>query len=230
MIDFKDVIDGIRCKQLGKMYGNTFTHPLKQFIVDEDNKFSSGTSLIRGADSVAIFANNLLLNRHMNYVESLPNDQIQGDKILIDQLGELDILLICKPNWIQSAEATTLIHIWNCKNIRDIVNLGRITLTICRKIVKAAFLRVIKIPIYNNIQCDDYETDKLMFTNGQYQQINLIMSKVFRLLLSHPQKQIAPKYINDLDELTMKEYKSQINKLNNTSHKIPYYVFGMDII
>jgi len=69
-----------------------------------------------------------------------------------------------------------------------------------------------------------------MFTNGRYQQINLIMSKVFRLLLSQPQKQIAPKYINDLDELTMKEYKSQINKLNNTSHKITYYVFGMDII
>jgi hypothetical protein len=81
MIDFKDVIDGIRCKQLGKMYGNTFTHPLKQFIVDEDNEFSSGTCLIRGADSVAISAHNLPLIRHINYVESLTNDQIRGDKI-----------------------------------------------------------------------------------------------------------------------------------------------------
>jgi len=58
-----------------------------------------------------------------------------------------------------------------------------------------------------------------MFTNGRYQQIYLIKSKVFRLLHSHPQKQIAPKYINDLDEITMKEYMSQINKLNNTCLK-----------
>jgi len=42
---------------------------------------------------------------------------------------------------------------------------------------------------------------------------------VFRLLLSHPQKQIALKYINDLDELTMNEYMSQINKLNHTRHE-----------
>jgi hypothetical protein len=111
------------------------------------------------------------------------------------------------------------IHIWNCKNIRDIVNLSRITLTICSKIVKAAFLRVTKILIHNNIQCDHYETDKLMITNGRYQQINLIKSKEFRLSLSHPQKQIALKYINDLDELTMNEYMSQINKLNHTRHK-----------
>jgi hypothetical protein len=81
MIDFKHIIDGIKCKQLGKMYGNTFTHPLKEYIVDGDNKFSSGTSLIKGADGVAIFAHNLLLNRHMNYVKSLINDQIQVDKI-----------------------------------------------------------------------------------------------------------------------------------------------------
>jgi hypothetical protein len=53
MIDFKEVIDGIHCKQLCKMFGEEYSHPLKFCIKNDQKSFASGKCLKTKADEVS---------------------------------------------------------------------------------------------------------------------------------------------------------------------------------
>jgi hypothetical protein len=52
-IDFKEVIDGIHCKQLCKMFGEEYSHPLKFSIKNNPKSFASGKCLKTKADEVS---------------------------------------------------------------------------------------------------------------------------------------------------------------------------------
>jgi len=225
MISYERVLGGIYCRQLVKMYDEAFSHPLKSMITKNDTRFATGKSLTNLADDMAIKAHNMLGKLTLSYAKQLTNRQITEDVILINQLGAMDMGHMIKPRWINSNEATRLVHILGCSNMKNILDSGRAAVRLSKKVIKAPYLRFIKVLWQANIRCEVLESDKLRTIKGNYKQIHLIKSKEFReliagrLKLNPPKIQIALDVQDDLDKYAMKSYFNMIKRLANTRHK-----------
>jgi len=143
MISYDKIIDGIKCRQLCKLFDPSYYHLLKYLTIKEDSHFSTGNSLSRIADELAVSAHNLIWFNFLKSLKNLSNDQIVSDVILTNQLGEINVSTIIKPRWVNTIEVTSLVHHINCINITDISNNGRSAMSICRKVIKSKYLRVI---------------------------------------------------------------------------------------
>ena len=60
MISYDKIIDGIKCRQLCKLFDPSYYHPLKYLTIKEDSLFSTGNSLTRIADELAVGAHTLI--------------------------------------------------------------------------------------------------------------------------------------------------------------------------
>ncbi len=83
MLNYKEVVNSIRCRQLGKMFDDSFNHPLKRMVIIEDKKFMSGRCINKTADSVAKDAFNLIFNTTMGKIGKISNEEILGDECLL---------------------------------------------------------------------------------------------------------------------------------------------------
>jgi hypothetical protein len=219
MISFQNVIKGIRCRQLCKLFDPQYCHPLKYLTIKDGVSLISGHSLTPLADEVAIEAHRHLINYNINCIKNSLDDQIITDLVMLEQIGEIDVSQIIKQGWIYRPETTNLIHINMCRNIKDIIDRGRRIMPITNKVVKGPYLRIIRLLINNNIQCPLQSIDRLKNKNGRYKNIFLIASKEFREMLNGEQKVLKSKYIGDIDNYVVKEYLTQIKRLTNTKHK-----------
>jgi hypothetical protein len=117
MIQYEQILEGIACRQLTKLYDSELQHPLKMLVIKNDVHFITGKSLTCIADEQAIRAQRSIMNHFLKQTKQMTNQQIIRDRILIDQIGEIDIANIIKPRWFNSNEMTALIHLHGCKNI-----------------------------------------------------------------------------------------------------------------
>jgi hypothetical protein len=193
MIQYEQVLAGIACRQLAKLYDTETMHPLKSLTIKNDSHFATGISLTNIADEIAVKAHDLLTDKFLMNVKRMSNQQITQDVILINQIGAIDISKIVKPRWLNSNQATELIHIHNCNNIRDIIAGGRVTVQLSKKILKAQFQRYVRIFWNAGIRCQLITNDKIALLNGKYKQIWLVKSKEFRELLNGDNRLTAPK-------------------------------------
>jgi hypothetical protein len=222
MIEYKKVVDGIRCRQLGKMFDEAFNHPLKQMIVKEGKKLMSGKCLTRNADPVAIEAYKDILKYSTNYINKLSNTELTSDNILWQQVGEIEIALIIKEGWHGTLEATTLVHQKRITNVREIIEgarRDRQVKNICKKIVRARYLRIIKLALQHNVICTVGAECKLKLSTGKYQFVSKISSKEFRQMMGMRGTATRCKYLDNLDANTTKEYFNQVRRLASTKHK-----------
>ncbi len=60
MISYSKIIDGIKCREVCKLFDLGYYHPLKYIAIKEDSHFSTVNSLIRIADELAVVAHNLI--------------------------------------------------------------------------------------------------------------------------------------------------------------------------
>jgi hypothetical protein len=60
MMGYGKIIDGIKCRQLCKLFDPRYYHPLKYLTVKEDSHFSTGNSLTRIAEELAVGEHNLI--------------------------------------------------------------------------------------------------------------------------------------------------------------------------
>ena len=121
MLNYKEVVNSIRCRQLGKMFDDLFNHPLKRMVIIDDKKFMSGRCIAKTADSVAKDAFNLIFNNTMGKIGKISNEEILGDVCLLQQMGDIDIVNTIKVRWRESVEAITLVHQMNIENIREAI-------------------------------------------------------------------------------------------------------------
>jgi hypothetical protein len=135
MIQYEQVINGIACRQLAKLFDPEVIHPLKTMIIKNDVHFSTGVSLTNIADEIAVKAHNKITIKLLQNVKTMSNYQITQDVILINQLGALDIAKMIKPRWLNAIETLELIHTHRCENIRNIMEGGRITVQLSKKIL-----------------------------------------------------------------------------------------------
>jgi hypothetical protein len=144
MISYSKIIDRIKCRQLCKLFDPGYYRPLKYLTIKEDSLFSTGNSLTRIADELAVGTHNLIWSNFLKSFNYLMNYQIVSDVILKNQLGGINVSMIIKPRWLNTIEVTSLVHHINCINIKDIINYGRSAMSICRKVIKSKYLWVIK--------------------------------------------------------------------------------------
>jgi len=204
MLNYKEVVNSIRCRQLGKMFDDSFNHPLKRMVIIEDKKFMSGRCINKTADSVAKDAFNLIFNNTMGKIGKISNEEILGDECLLQQMGEIDIVHTIKVRWRESREAITLVHQMNIENIREAIvqaSQNRRVLNICKKVIRAKYLRVIKLATQNNIVCQESGENRIKLITGKYQILSKVTSKEFRLLLGSVKVFNKCRYLEDLDEL-----------------------------
>jgi hypothetical protein len=231
MIQYQDIMEGIYCRQLCKLYDPQYNHPLRSLIKRNDYTLFTGRSLTAIADEMSIRAHSRLLTLHENNLKKLTNDEILNDVNLINQLGELNIVRMIKPRWTDSAEAIRLTHLFNCINIRDVISSGRPAVSLCRKVMKARYFRVIKIFWQNNVRCEPVTEGKLKLHNGCYKDIYRITSKDFRLILQDKPQFANSRICEQLEIQDMKEYFNQIKRLINTRHKnTPLRVWNGDCL
>ncbi len=225
MIQYEKILEGIYCRQLSKMYDRAFRHPLKYIIIKNEGIFATGKSLTSLADEVAIKAHSAMSKAMIKNVKKLTNQQIVEDVILINQIGATDIGAIIKPRWQHSVEATRLLFILGCTNIKDILDNGREAVRLSKKVVKAPYLRIIKALWHANMRCDLVQNEKFMIMEGTYKPIYMISSKEFRDLINGKAKLLPPKLTmdininNDYDRLVIKNYFGLVKRLANTRHK-----------
>jgi hypothetical protein len=135
MIRYKEVVDGIRCRQFGKMFQENYSHPLKNFIVKENKSFASWRCLNETADTVAKVAHTLILGSITKSSRCLSNEEVISDTLLLRQLGEIETIYTVKITQRQGNDLTILVHHWGCNNFREIVMQGRANrgvVSICR--------------------------------------------------------------------------------------------------
>ncbi len=60
MISYGKIMDEIKCRQQCKLFVPRYYHPLKYLTVKEDSHFSTGNSLTRMAEELAVGAHNLI--------------------------------------------------------------------------------------------------------------------------------------------------------------------------
>jgi hypothetical protein len=222
MISYREVINGIRCKQFGKMFQDDYSHPLKLCIVKENKSFASWACLQPAADEVSKTAHKLIIDNIHQSWKKLPNDQLLTESVMLQQLGETETVHMTKENKRTSPELTRLVFKWNCNNLRDIIRQGRQyrqVVKVCKKIFMAKFVRLAKLLIQSGTDPPREHANKIRLANGTYKHISLMSSKDFRLLLSGNDKINPSKYDEGLDELTVKEYLNHIKRLKNTRHK-----------
>jgi hypothetical protein len=180
MMSYDKIIDRIKCRQLCKLFHPGYHHPLKYLTIKEDSHFSIGNNLTRIADELAVGAHNLIWSNFLSSLKNLSNDQIVSDFILTNQLGEINVSIIIKPRLVNTIEVTSLVHHLNCTNIKDIINYGRSLMSICRKVVKSQYLRVIKAIHQSNRRCENVIEEKLRISDGCYRHIYGVKSRDFR--------------------------------------------------
>jgi hypothetical protein len=225
MIQYERILDGVYCRQLSKMYNAEFNHPIKSLIIRNDTHFATGNSLTNLADGVAIKAHNRMNDLILKNIKKSTNQEIITDQILCNQFGAREIADIIKPRWVHSIEATRLIHTLGCNSIKDIIDCGRMAIKLGKKIIKAPFMRIIKIFWQMNIRCEEIYEEKFKILNGRYKNIYMVSSKEFRELLDGHHSLISPKLpigINIEDEVdrhTVKNYFNTVRRLVNTRHK-----------
>jgi hypothetical protein len=225
MIQYEQVIEGIACRQLAKLYNDEVMHPLKSMTIKDNCHFATGVSLTKIADESAVRAHNNITTKFLQNVKRMLNYQITQDVVLIDQLGTIDITKLIKPRWLNSNATTELIHIHGCCNIREIIAGGRVTVRLSKKILRGCYFRVVKALWNASIQCREINDEKLMLSNGRYKQIHLIKSKEFRELLQGEHKFTSPKLNLNLDmtdpndKYVIKSYFGTIKGLTSTRHK-----------
>jgi hypothetical protein len=155
----------------------------------------------------------------------LTNQQITGSVVLINQIGAIDICTKIKPRWQQSVDATRLLFILGCTNIKDILDNGREAVKLSKKIVRAPFLRLIKALWQANIRCELVQDEKFITSKGTYKPVHMMTSKDFRETkigkanLLPPKLNIDLNVHNDNDRQTIKSYFSVVKRLANTRHK-----------
>ncbi len=225
MIPYEKVLEGIYCRQLSKMYDQSFLHPLKFIMIKQEGIFATGNSLTDLADNVARTAHNIMNKFVISYIKKLNNQQIVADVVLTNQIGATNIDKIIKPRWQNSVEATRLMFVLGCTNIRDILNCGREAIKISKKVVTATYLRVIKALWQANMQCEEVRNEKFVTPKGTYKLIYMITSKEFRELTNGNWKLLPPKITmnintnNEHDRQTIKGYFSDVKRLVNTRHR-----------
>jgi len=225
MIQYEQVINGIACRQLAKLFDPEVIHPLKTMIIKNDVHFSTGVSLTNIADEIAVKAHNKITIKLLQNVKTMSNYQITQDVILINQLGALDIAKMIKPRWLNAIETLELIHTHRCENIRNIMEGGRITVQLSKKILRAPYVRIVKAFWSAGIQCHEIIEEKIRLSNGRYKQIHLIKSREFRELLQGEHRLLRPKLnlnfdMNDANDCyVLKSYFGMIKRLINTRHK-----------
>jgi hypothetical protein len=222
MINFKEVVDGIRCRQLGKMFGNDYNHPLKTCIVHENKSFASWKCLKNSADNVAKIAHSLILNNLTSSLKRLSNEEIRSDNLLIQQIGETETVNMTKLNKRQGDDMMELVHIYGCDNFKEIVREGRTNrriISICKKIMIAKYLRILKILIPTGQDFLTGKADKIKLASQNYKLISAVTSKEFRMLLWNEGGYNKNKLMDDLDDETCKEYFAQVRRLTSTKHK-----------
>jgi len=191
-------------------------------VIIEDKKFMSGRCINKTADSVAKDAFNLIFNTTMGKIGKISNEEILGDECLLQQMGEIDIVHTIKVRWRESREAITLVHQMNIENIREAIvqaNQNRRVLNICKKVIRAKYLRVIKLATQNNIVCQESGENRIKLITGKYQILSKVTSKEFRLMLGGVKVFNKCRYLEDLDNYTMREYLNQVKRLVNTRQK-----------
>jgi hypothetical protein len=225
MIDYEKILEGVYCKQLGKMYNADFHHPLKLLIIKNESVFATGRSLTRTADGVAVKAHEIITNLFWSDVKKLNSQQLIGDVILVNHIGEISIEDAIKPRWINTAETNRLLHVLGCNNIRDILDRGMEAVRLCKKIVRSRYLRVIKALWQGRARCEAVEIDKVKLLSGKYKPIFMVTSKEYRELIRGPPGLVPPKLAVDINmegnegRWVIKGYFSKIRKLANTRHK-----------
>jgi len=225
MIQYEKVLEGINCRQLAKMYDPAYDHPIKFITLKNDAHFATGKSLTSIADDMAKKAHCAMTLGMSKHVKKLSNLQISEDAVLTDILGATDIGRIIKPRWINTGETARLVHILGCSSIKDILDEGTEAIRQSKKIVKAYYLRIIKLLWRSNCQCELIQNEKFPTSNGRYKLIHMITSKEFREFLNGSVKMLHPKIdlsvdINDnYGRYSIKNYFSRIKRLANTRHK-----------
>ena len=222
MISFKEVIDSIRCRQLGKMFDDSYMHPLKQFIVQEDKSFASWNCLKGSADLVARVALELFKNDLCKIIKNSTNDEISTDNLLIHRIGEIETIYTVKINKRQHNDTIMLVHYWGCNNIRDIFvqsRQNRTVLAICRRVMTAKFFRIVKLMNHRNIRPQMERAEKIRLAGKNYKNISTVTSKEFRLLLFNNIGVNSNRLGENIDEQASKSYLAQIRRLISTKHK-----------
>jgi hypothetical protein len=222
MIKFKDVVDGIRCRQLGKMFSADYNHPLKYCVLNESKSFASWTCLKESADTVARTAQVLIQNNINTGLKRLSNDEITSDNLLIQQIGEIETVYTVKPNKRLGDDMMILVHHWGCNNFKEIIiqsKENRAILSICRRIMVARYFRILKLLYRWGIDPQIAQADKIKLANKNYKHIAMVTSKEFRLLLSNIDGLNSNKLGEIIDEQTSKSYFAQIKRLISTRHK-----------
>jgi hypothetical protein len=192
MVDYERILEGVYCKQLGKMYNAEFNHPLKLLIIKNERTFATGKSLTRLADDVAKKAHETMTNLFWSEVKKLNSQQLIGDVILVNHIGEVSIEEAIKPRWIDKAETNRLLHILGCNNIRDILDRGIEAVKLCKKIVRSRYLRVIKALWQGHTRCEAVEVDKVKLLSGNYKLIFMVKSREYRELIRGPPRLVPP--------------------------------------
>ncbi len=132
----------------------------------------------------------LAMSKH---VKKLSNLQISEDAVLTDILGATDIGSIIKPRWINTGETARLVHILGCSSIKDILDKGIEAIRLSKKIVKAYYLRIIKLLWRSNSQCELIQNEKFPTSIGKYKLMHMITSKEFREFLNGSVRMLHPK-------------------------------------
>ncbi len=222
MLKFQEVVEGIRCRQLGKLFNDEYKHPLKQCILNENKPFTSRTCLKESADTVAKSAHSQILGNIIGSLKNISNAEIISDNLLIQQLGCMEIVMMAKATKIQSDELTRLVHYWGCDTFREVVLKGkdnRAVRAICKKVISAKYLRIFRALIQANSDLPDGQADKIKLAGGTYKLLSMVTSKEFRMIREDREGYNNNKLGDILDLHTSKEYFTQIKRLKSTKHK-----------
>jgi len=118
-----------------------------------------------------------------------------------------------------------LVHTLGCNSIKDIIECGREGVKISRKVVRAFYMRLIKVIWQSNKRCEQVLSEKFITAKGSYKCLHKMESREFRELITGQAKICLPKIPinlnleNNNDKYAVKGYLSRIKKLINTRHK-----------
>lgn len=154
--------------------------------------------------------------------KQMTNADVLSDNLLLQQLGETETVFTVRANKCEGRDIMSLIYELDCSNFRMIVEKGgqhRRIMTICKKILSAKYLRILKLLVRNGVAIQNGKASKIKLVTNNYKDIDKVTSKEFRLMLKGSETLNITRMGENLEMLTIKDYFSQVKRLSNTRHK-----------
>jgi len=186
MVTLSSILKGLYARQLAKL--TLSPHPLTLLILPENYWIQTSYRLSPLADEIAKAGHVLLQDLSLGRLQGADISLFNSSKYIRNIAATLPIAVISKSSQVEGAALSKLMHVGGLCSLGDLINQGQECRSLCKKVVKAKFYRLLQKLWEGNVLIPEPEgLEQIALIGGGVKVIDKVTSKEFRLALMPPQ-------------------------------------------